>query len=75
MADAMGVRLDRAGWTGPGFMGPGMIHAAMPVTNAVPYVVAAPPGVVTLADLLPVTGRTAGAVVPGVAPVSGSLTR
>jgi hypothetical protein len=27
------------------------------VTNAVPYVVAAPPGIVTLADLPPVTGR------------------
>ena len=30
---------------------------AMPVTNAVPAVVAAKPGIVTLADLPPVTGR------------------
>ena len=28
-------------WTEPGFMGLGMIYTAMPVTNAVPYVVAA----------------------------------
>ncbi|GAA1126181.1 hypothetical protein [Nocardioides aquiterrae] len=35
----------------------GMIYTAMPVTNAVPAVVAAPPGIVTLADLPPVTGR------------------
>lgn len=38
----------------------GMIYTALPVTNAVPYVVAAPPGIVTLADLPPVTGRFAG---------------
>ena len=43
-------------WTEPGFMGLGMIYTAMPVTNAVPAVVAAPPGIVTLADLPPVTG-------------------
>jgi 2,4-diaminopentanoate dehydrogenase len=47
-------------WTEPGFMGLGMIYTAMPVTNAVPAVVAAPPGIVTLADLPPVTGRFAG---------------
>lgn len=47
-------------WTEPGFMGLGMIYTAMPVTNAVPYVVAAPPGIVTLADLPPVTGRVLG---------------
>ena len=35
-------------WTEPGFMGLGMIYTAMPVTNAVPAVVAAPPGIVTL---------------------------
>jgi hypothetical protein len=35
----------------------GMIYTAMPVTNAVPRVVAAPPGIVTLADLPPVVGR------------------
>ena len=45
------------GWTEPGFMGLGMIYTAMPVTNAVPAVVAAAPGIVTLADLPPVTGR------------------
>lgn len=44
-------------WTEEGFMGLGMIYTAMPVVNAVPYVVAAPPGIVTLADLPPVTGR------------------
>jgi len=44
-------------WTEPGFMGLGMIYTAMPVTNAVPAVVAAPPGIVTLKDLPPVTGR------------------
>lgn len=48
------------GWTEPGFMGLGMIYTAMPVTNAVPSVVAAPPGIVTLADLPPVTGRFLG---------------
>ncbi len=50
--------LPPADWTEPGFMGLGMIYTAMPVTNAVPAVVAAPPGIVTLADLPPVTGRT-----------------
>ncbi|MFC7503921.1 hypothetical protein ACOACQ_16515 [Nocardioides sp. CPCC 206347] len=45
------------GWTEPGFMGLGMIYTALPVTNAVPYVVAAEPGIVTLADLPPITGR------------------
>jgi hypothetical protein len=44
-------------WTEPGFMGLGMIYTAMPVTNAVPAVVAAEPGIVTLADLPPITGR------------------
>ncbi len=44
-------------WTEPGLMGLGMIYTAMPVTNAVPYVVAAEPGIVTLADLPPITGR------------------
>lgn len=47
-------------WAEPGFMGLGMIYTAMPVTNAVPAVVAAAPGIVTLADLPPVTGRFAG---------------
>ena len=45
------------GWTEPGFMGLGMIYTAMPVTNAVPYVVAAAPGIVTLKDLPPITGQ------------------
>ncbi|HEY7050843.1 MAG TPA: dihydrodipicolinate reductase [Mycobacterium sp.] len=44
-------------WTEPGFMGLGMIYTAMPVTNAVPKVVAAQPGILTLAGLPPVTGR------------------
>jgi 4-hydroxy-tetrahydrodipicolinate reductase len=47
-------------WTEPGFMGLGMIYTALPVTHAVPAVVAAPPGIVTLKDLPPVTGRYAG---------------
>ena len=47
-------------WTEPGFMGLGMIYTALPVTNAVPAVVAARPGIVTLKDLPPVTGRCAG---------------
>jgi 4-hydroxy-tetrahydrodipicolinate reductase len=46
-------------WNEPGFMGLGMIYTAMPVTNAVPMVVAAKPGIVTLKDLPPVTGRFA----------------
>ena len=46
-------------WTEPGFMGLGMIYTALPVTNAVPAVVAAPPGIVTLKDLPPITGRAA----------------
>lgn len=49
--------LPPADWDEHGFMGAGMIYTAMPVTNAVPYVVAAPPGIVTLKDLPPVTGR------------------
>ncbi len=44
-------------WDESGFMGAGMIYTALPVTNAVPYVVAAEPGIVTLADLPPITGR------------------
>ncbi|MBU2698140.1 hypothetical protein [Pimelobacter sp. 30-1] len=44
-------------WTEPGYMGLGMIYTALPVTNAVPFVVAAEPGIVTLADLPPITGR------------------
>ncbi|GAA4747105.1 dihydrodipicolinate reductase [Nocardioides endophyticus] len=46
------------GWA-EGFMDLGMIYTAMPVTNAVPYVVSAPPGIVTLADLPPIAGRVA----------------
>jgi hypothetical protein len=38
-------------------MGLGMIYTAMPVTNAVPEVVAAKPGIITLADLPPIIGR------------------
>ena len=47
-------------WPEEGFMGLGMIYTAMPVTNAVPAVVAAPPGIVTLKDLPPITGRGLG---------------
>jgi len=46
-------------WSEP-FMELGMIYTAMPVTNAVPAVVAAEPGILTLKDLPPVTGRFAG---------------
>ncbi|WP_193613062.1 dihydrodipicolinate reductase [Nocardioides lijunqiniae] len=49
--------LPPADWTEEGFMGLGMIYTAMPVTNAVPAVVAAAPGIKTLADLPPITGR------------------
>ncbi len=52
--------LPPADWTEAGFMGLGMIYTAMPVTNAVPAVVAAAPGIATLKDLPPVTGRFAG---------------
>lgn len=44
-------------WSEPGYMGLGMIYTAMPVTNAVAAVVAAPPGIVTLADIPVVTAR------------------
>lgn len=44
-------------WSEPGFGGLGGIYTAMPVTNAVPSVVAARPGIVTLAQLPPITGR------------------
>ncbi|MEB3020676.1 NAD(P)H-dependent amine dehydrogenase family protein [[Mycobacterium] crassicus] len=47
-------------WDEPNLNGLGSIYTAMPVTNAVPAVVAARPGIVTLADLPPVTGRTGG---------------
>ena len=49
--------LPPADWTEEGFMGLGMIYTAMPVTNAVPAVVAAEPGIKTLADLPVITGR------------------
>lgn len=45
-------------WSEPNLNGLGSIYTAMPVTNAVPAVVAAKPGIVTLADLPPITGRT-----------------
>lgn len=51
--------LPPADWTERSFEGLGSIYTAMPVTNAVPAVMAAPPGIVTLADLPPVTGRAA----------------
>jgi hypothetical protein len=43
-------------WSEPGFMGLGMIMTAMPAVNAIPAVVAAPPGIVTHATLPLVTG-------------------
>jgi hypothetical protein len=49
--------LPHEGWDEDGFMGLGMIYTAMPVTNAVSSVVAAAPGIVTLADLPVITGR------------------
>ncbi|MBU9765776.1 dihydrodipicolinate reductase [Mycobacterium sp. TNTM28] len=47
-------------WSEPSFSGLGSIYTALPVTNAVPAVVAAAPGIVTLKDLPPITGRFAG---------------
>ena len=44
-------------WGEPNFNGLGSIYTAMPVTNAVPAVVAAPPGILTLAQLPPIAGR------------------
>ena len=44
-------------WDEPGYMGLGMIYTAMPAVNSVPAVVAAKPGIVTLAELPLVTGR------------------
>jgi len=44
-------------WAEDGYMGVGEIYTAMPVVNAVPHVVAARPGIVTLADLPIVSGR------------------
>ncbi|WP_031465311.1 NAD(P)H-dependent amine dehydrogenase family protein [Sciscionella sediminilitoris] len=38
------------------YMGPGMIYTALPALNAVPAVVAAPPGIVTYNDLPYITG-------------------
>ena len=46
-------------WPEDGVMATAKIYTALPVTNAVPAVVAAPPGIVTLKDLPPVTGRFA----------------
>lgn len=46
-------------WDEPGYMGAGMIYTAMPAVNAVPAVVAAPPGIVTFKDLPLITGRFA----------------
>jgi 4-hydroxy-tetrahydrodipicolinate reductase len=49
-------------WSEPGYMGLGMIMTAMPAVNAIPAVVAAPPGIATHATLGLVT---AGAFVSG----------
>jgi 4-hydroxy-tetrahydrodipicolinate reductase len=44
-------------WDEPDFMGLGMIMTAMPAVNAIPAVCAAPPGLVTAAQLPLVTAR------------------
>ena len=44
-------------WSEPGYMGLGMIMTAMPSVNAIPAVVAAPPGIATHATLPLVTAR------------------
>jgi 4-hydroxy-tetrahydrodipicolinate reductase len=44
-------------WREPGYMGLGMIMTAMPAVNAIPAVVAAEPGIATLATLPLVTAR------------------
>jgi 4-hydroxy-tetrahydrodipicolinate reductase len=44
-------------WAEDGFMGLGEIYTAMPVVNAVPAVVAAPPGIRTFKDLPLILGR------------------
>lgn len=44
-------------WTEPDFIGLGMIMTAMPSVNAIPAVVAAPPGIATHATLPLVTAR------------------
>ncbi len=46
-------------WNEPSFMGLGMIITAMPAVNAIPAVVAAPPGIATHATLPLVAARTA----------------
>jgi 2,4-diaminopentanoate dehydrogenase len=51
--------LPPADWDEPGYMGAGMIYTAMPAVNAVPAVVAAPPGIVTFKDLPLIAGRFA----------------
>jgi hypothetical protein len=44
-------------WSEPGFMGLGMIMTAMPAVNAIPAVVASPPGIATYSTLPLVTAR------------------
>jgi 4-hydroxy-tetrahydrodipicolinate reductase len=51
--------LPGADWDEPEFMGLGEIYTAMPAVNAVPLVVAAPAGIVTLKDLPLIVGRVA----------------
>jgi 4-hydroxy-tetrahydrodipicolinate reductase len=46
-------------WDEPGYMGAGMIYTAMPAVHAVPAVVAARPGIVTVKDLPLIAGRFA----------------
>ena len=49
--------LPPADWSEPGYMGLGMIMTAMPSVNAIPAVVAAPPGIATHATLPLVTAK------------------
>jgi 4-hydroxy-tetrahydrodipicolinate reductase len=55
--------LPPADWSEPSYMGLGMIMTAMPAVNAIPAVVAAPPGIATHRTLPLVTGR--GPTTPG----------
>lgn len=49
--------LPGADWDEKEFMGLGEIYTAMPVVNAVPAVVGAAPGIVTIRDIIPAVGR------------------
>ncbi len=51
--------LPPADWSEPGYMGLGMIMTALPAVNAIPAVIAAPPGIATTATLPLVTAHGA----------------